>query len=36
VVAGVGVGHQVPHDHQDGTGDRDDGFSLPRRLTMRR
>jgi hypothetical protein len=23
---GVGVGQQVPHDHEDGTADRDDGF----------
>src|SRR5215218_8371772 len=26
VEAGVGVGQQVPDDHQDGTADRDDGF----------
>ena len=28
VEAGVGVGEQVPDDHQDGAADRDDGLLL--------
>ena len=30
VVAGVGVGEQVPDDGEDGAADRDDGLQLAR------
>jgi hypothetical protein len=33
--AGERVGEQVPDDDEDGSGDLDQGFELPRRLTMR-
>ena len=36
VIAGLGIGQQVPDDDQDGAADRDDGLLVPRRLARRR
>ena len=35
VESGVGIGEEVPDNHQQGAADRDDRF-LPRRRAMRR